>query len=33
MDGGGDLDLLVAGQESKNVVWFENRLNRRKGGK
>jgi hypothetical protein len=26
MDGDGDLDLLVAGFESKNVVWYENRL-------
>jgi hypothetical protein len=33
MDGDGDLDLLMAGQESKNVVWFENRLNQRKRGK
>jgi hypothetical protein len=28
MDGDGDLDILVAGQESGNVVWFENRLKR-----
>jgi hypothetical protein len=33
MDGDGDLDLLVAGQESRNVVWFENRLNQRRRGK
>ena len=26
MDGDGDLDILNAGQESRNVVWFENRL-------
>jgi hypothetical protein len=26
IDGDGDLDVLVAGQESRNVVWFENRL-------
>ena len=26
MDGDGDLDVLVAGQESANVVWYENRL-------
>ena len=30
MDGDGDLDVLVAGQNSKNVVWYENRLKRRK---
>jgi len=24
MDRDGDLDLLVAGQTSKNVVWYEN---------
>ena len=24
MDGDGDLDVLVAGQETRNVVWFEN---------
>ena len=23
MDGDGDLDLLVAGQASENVVWYE----------
>jgi hypothetical protein len=28
MDGDGDLDLLVAGQESRNVVWYENKLKR-----
>jgi len=28
MDGDGDLDVLVAGQESANVVWYENRLKR-----
>lgn len=26
MDADGDLDILIAGQESRNVVWFENRL-------
>ncbi|MBI3279406.1 MAG: VCBS repeat-containing protein [Acidobacteria bacterium] len=26
MDRDGDLDILVAGQESRNVVWYENRL-------
>ena len=26
MDGDGDLDVLVAGQDSRNVVWFENRI-------
>jgi hypothetical protein len=26
MDGDGDLDMIVAGQESRNVVWYENRL-------
>ena len=26
MDGDGDVDILVAGQQSRNVVWFENRL-------
>ena len=26
MDKDGDLDILVAGQESRNVVWYENRL-------
>jgi hypothetical protein len=26
MDGDKDLDILVAGQESRNVVWYENRL-------
>lgn len=26
MDGDGDLDVLVAGQASRNVVWFENRI-------
>jgi len=26
MDGDGDLDLLVAGFESNNVVWYENRI-------
>jgi hypothetical protein len=29
MDGDGDLDVLVAGQNSNNVVWYENRLRRR----
>lgn len=28
MDGDADLDVLIAGQESRNVVWFENRLKR-----
>jgi hypothetical protein len=28
MDGDGDLDILLAGQESRNVLWFENRLKR-----
>jgi hypothetical protein len=28
IDGDGDLDVLVAGQDSRNVVWFENRLKR-----
>ena len=26
MDGDGDPDILVAGQESRNLVWYENRL-------
>ena len=26
MDGDDDLDLLIAGQQSENVVWYENRL-------
>jgi hypothetical protein len=26
MNGDGALDILVAGQESQNVVWYENRL-------
>jgi FG-GAP-like repeat len=26
MNGDGRLDILVAGQESQNVVWFENRV-------
>ena len=26
MDGDGDLDVLVAGQDSRNIVWFENRV-------
>ena len=26
MDGDTDLDLLIAGQRSANVVWFENPL-------
>ncbi|HYO82513.1 MAG TPA: VCBS repeat-containing protein [Bryobacteraceae bacterium] len=26
MDGDGDPDILIAGQESRNVVWYENRL-------
>jgi hypothetical protein len=26
MDSDGDLDILVAGQESRNLVWYENRL-------
>ncbi|HET8550025.1 MAG TPA: VCBS repeat-containing protein, partial [Bryobacteraceae bacterium] len=29
MDRDGDLDVLVAGQESRNVIWYENRLRRR----
>ena len=29
MDGDHDLDVLVAGQNSKNVVWYENRIGRR----
>jgi hypothetical protein len=24
MDGDGDLDVLIAGQQSQNVVWYEN---------
>jgi hypothetical protein len=28
IDGDGDSDILVAGQESRNVIWFENRLKR-----
>ena len=24
MDGDGDMDILVAGQKSENVIWFEN---------
>jgi hypothetical protein len=28
MDGDGDLDILVAGQVSRNVVWYENKLKR-----
>ena len=27
MDKDGDLDVLIAGQHSKNVVWYENPLN------
>lgn len=27
MDGDDDLDLLIAGHHSKNIVWYENRLN------
>ncbi len=30
MDGDGDADLLVAGFESRNVVWYENPLRRKK---
>lgn len=30
MDADGDLDILVAGQESRNVVWYENRLTSRR---
>ena len=26
MDADGDLDALIAGQQSKNVVWYENPL-------
>ena len=26
MDGDGDEDILIAGQESRNVVWYENQL-------
>jgi hypothetical protein len=26
MDLDGDLDILVAGDSSKNIVWYENRL-------
>jgi hypothetical protein len=26
MNGDGALDILVAGQESRNVVWHENRI-------
>jgi len=26
MDGDRDLDALIAGQQSKNVVWYENPL-------
>jgi len=29
MDVDGDLDVLVAGQNSKNVVWYENLLSPR----
>jgi hypothetical protein len=28
-NGDGDLDLVVAGFESNNVVWYENRLRQR----
>ncbi len=28
IDGDEDLDVLIAGQESGNAVWFENRLKR-----
>jgi hypothetical protein len=24
LDGDGDMDILVAGQKSENVIWFEN---------
>ena len=27
MDGDNDLDLLVAGHTSRNIVWYENPLN------
>jgi hypothetical protein len=30
MDRDGDLDILVAGQESRNVLWYENRIPRRR---
>src|SRR5260370_15637764 len=30
MNGDGALDVLVVGQESNNVVWYENRLTPRK---
>ena len=29
MDGDGDLDVLIAGQQSQNVVWYENKLPKR----
>ena len=29
IDGDGDLDVLVAGQDSRNVVWFENQTRKR----
>ena len=29
MDKDGDQDILVAGQDSKNVVWYENQLKRK----
>jgi hypothetical protein len=29
MNGDGALDILVAGQESQNVVWYENRIAKR----
>jgi hypothetical protein len=29
MDKDGDRDILVAGQDSKNVVWYENQVKRK----
>jgi hypothetical protein len=28
VDGDGDLDVIVAGQNSRNVTWYENRMRR-----
>ena len=31
MEADGDLDVLIAGQNSKNVVWYENRVRTKVG--
>ena len=30
MDGDGDLDILIAGQETNNVVWYENTISKKR---